>query len=1721
MSGNKEIVFKILKSMRPGRSLSCLVVVDFIVKLNIIICSTTTTPDIGPVSDATVTTPEPICRSDTCLNNGTCRELDDWECSNNPDMLPSVCVCSESFTGARCEFSIRCGGARCKDNEQCTLDRCIVTSAESPAPVCKKGVHPVTYQLDIHDRRKPIVCLDMYYTTNYSYCYDNDDSIEFEIVEEEELNLFCLNIDYRQWQTCLHVNGTFNEGNFPLKPILNVTLQAREYNMNPQHDSIVFSVTFNEAPDVTTPRRVYMLNVAEDVSPYTISVEQAFNVTDHNALTYTYKGNRPGISIDRVKGQLMFDFQVGIISIDIEIKDDGIPSLETLVNVQIEVVRLSCGIDSPLYANYRNMKGIVGKLKCDTSDGFEISDLRTSYTVTGDLELEITPNGFLRLINGSLGNHNVSTTITLVRESGEATVYVDFSILIAYIRTAVFSLSKKTWIPAYGVQSSSDFSALRSEVTQEIKDELNKLPDLMVNVELFSEGSVYVHFTLFLRNEENSTYATQQLNASIANNGTVGTLEVNRTSFISRKQVGLALISSMVYSSPGVHANTPEYTRNNTHVQLTCTGTFVQPVGDVTMEWRMTSNNALVVPLAYSRLQTNLTSPSTGVYRGTLTASNILFRDTGPFTCIIKDERGRSDNKTIRVTVVARPVVRLLPLKNVYITSGSMINITCNVTESGTDDTNITFYKNGNPIQTEKSMSSNFSVTGNIESNGNYTCRGKNGVGEGDDSAITSVSIIKQDIIRCGNEATWQTTKAGLTIEAPCPDEQTGEMSRTCSVDGSWLEVNKSQCVSPKIEKVLADIAWIEDGVQVANISTVAETLSANTKPKDLGSKEIGLVSQSLDRLLNISKESNITENKNETKQFTKGFVTSASNILDPKTVDKWENLKESSTTPTTVLELVDNVTEVAANSLDEGEVETITSPNIDLQVGKTSPNSIQDIVFPEQKALKDTSKITSSLRLSSETLKTANGTVRFSAIYYKNISSLLPEGTELKEPSEDGLGQNSSSKLVVSGDVFAFNLFPPPEKELYPPLKMNFTHTNQSLDSARGQCVFLNISESNWQIDGCNASIRARNYTECSCNHLTTFALLMSPRRTGVKPTPLPLTIITKVGCSISVACLVLTVILYATVWRYVKSNQSVIVVHICVCLSIAMLLFMFGVEQTKYKAVCTSIAVALHFFYIASFFMMLAAGLEALWSIVLVFAVRSKLKPLLTGAWVMAVVIVTVSMAATQLHGYGTPEHCWLSMEDNLRWAFIGPVLLIVIVNFIIMGKLIHTMLSTRALQNVDVKNKIKRSLRGICILIPVLGVSWIFGVISVEDEERVMEYIFAIINSLQGLFIFITQCVMKRKVRIGFANYRRRFLSSRSQLSSQPRRKSRQQDRAEGSRDLASQQNLLPFHSISEDPQFGASSNPAFDKEHAGRDAYVTEQSGAYDNNIPDQPPPRIFPPERTSGHLPSPTTPASQGIDQSAASMVNKANEWTGPIDDVNPYADEWEGPVGDVNQYADEWASHVGDVDLPRTALVVPSVDVGTRIGEWFDQFENADGLNVDGNRRDGIPNVTRADIHHEMNDYTNGADLPVNDHMGRVHDDRRMAQRIAAVDPSLMNPHIGRGRTGNSPGRIDGHGERSTQQPAAMKVSDWLASDHISPGQSSSQLHTGALGRHDVSSLMEFVPYGVRANTSIGGGHRDSPFLHPGMTGYTSHERMNTLQDRPFSQSMESFNSLI
>jgi len=56
----------------------------------------------------------------------------------------------------------------------------------------------------------------------------------------------------------------------------------------------------------------------------------------------------------------------------------------------------------------------------------------------------------------------------------------------------------------------------------------------------------------------------------------------------------------------------------------------------------------------------------------------------------------------------------------------------------------------------------------------------------------------------------------------------------------------------------------------------------------------------------------------------------------------------------------------------------------------------------------------------------------------------------------------------------------------------------------------------------------------------------------------------------------------------------------------------------------------------------------------------------------------------------------------------------------------------------------------LRGAIMLVFLLGLTWTFGLLYLNEESVIMAYIFTILNSLQGLFIFVFHCVQNEKVR-----------------------------------------------------------------------------------------------------------------------------------------------------------------------------------------------------------------------------------------------------------------------------------------------------------------------------------------------------------------------------------
>lgn len=56
----------------------------------------------------------------------------------------------------------------------------------------------------------------------------------------------------------------------------------------------------------------------------------------------------------------------------------------------------------------------------------------------------------------------------------------------------------------------------------------------------------------------------------------------------------------------------------------------------------------------------------------------------------------------------------------------------------------------------------------------------------------------------------------------------------------------------------------------------------------------------------------------------------------------------------------------------------------------------------------------------------------------------------------------------------------------------------------------------------------------------------------------------------------------------------------------------------------------------------------------------------------------------------------------------------------------------------------------LKGAFVLLFLLGLTWTFGLLYLNQESVAMAYLFAALNSLQGFFIFLFHCIQNEKVR-----------------------------------------------------------------------------------------------------------------------------------------------------------------------------------------------------------------------------------------------------------------------------------------------------------------------------------------------------------------------------------
>ncbi|KAM4827408.1 adhesion G-protein coupled receptor D1 isoform 5-T5 [Thomomys bottae] len=308
--------------------------------------------------------------------------------------------------------------------------------------------------------------------------------------------------------------------------------------------------------------------------------------------------------------------------------------------------------------------------------------------------------------------------------------------------------------------------------------------------------------------------------------------------------------------------------------------------------------------------------------------------------------------------------------------------------------------------------------------------------------------------------------------------------------------------------------------------------------------------------------------------------------------------------------------------------------------------------------------------------------------------------------------------------------------------------------------CAFLDFSsgEGVWSSQGCALTEGNLSYSVCHCTHLTNFAILMQ-----VVPLELThghqvaLSSVSYVGCSLSVLCLAATLLTFAMLSSVSTiRNQRY---HIHANLSFAVLatqvLLLSSFQVQPGTVPCQALAMLLHYFLLSTFAWMLVEGLHLYSMVIKVFGSEDSKHLYYYGiGWGSPLLICIISMSSA-MDSYGGSNNCWLTLGTGAIWAFVGPALLVIVVN---VGILIAV---TRVISQISADNyktpgdpsAFKLTAKAVVVLLPILGISWVFGVLAVNDRALVFQYMFAILNSLQGFFIFLFHCLLNSEVRAAF--------------------------------------------------------------------------------------------------------------------------------------------------------------------------------------------------------------------------------------------------------------------------------------------------------------------------------------------------------------------------------
>ncbi|KAM8984335.1 adhesion G protein-coupled receptor G3 isoform 3-T3 [Ara ararauna] len=302
-------------------------------------------------------------------------------------------------------------------------------------------------------------------------------------------------------------------------------------------------------------------------------------------------------------------------------------------------------------------------------------------------------------------------------------------------------------------------------------------------------------------------------------------------------------------------------------------------------------------------------------------------------------------------------------------------------------------------------------------------------------------------------------------------------------------------------------------------------------------------------------------------------------------------------------------------------------------------------------------------------------------------------------------------------------------------PVQLTFTH-GQLPHGITPLCVFWDPSKGQaggWSSSGCDTQLLDKG-THCSCDHLTFFTLLLNPALDG--STARPLMAVATAGCGVAMAFSAFTIafcIFFRCRFRSEESLRINLGLHVNLVGSLLLLNLAFllnsGLSTGTMPGTCKVLGGFTHYCLLCCFTWTALEGCH-------LYLLFVKASPLLWWGW------QEPSAAMENAASRPWTTRCWITSKHLLvhyitNCGYFG---LIFLFNTAVFGVVIQKSCS---LQGTGVVQRDRKAWKVALVamgLFCLLGATWALAFLTHGTSSAAMLYLFTILNSLQGIFIFI---------------------------------------------------------------------------------------------------------------------------------------------------------------------------------------------------------------------------------------------------------------------------------------------------------------------------------------------------------------------------------------------